>query len=948
MNSLNNIKSLESFLECYKGGISKEEGLALSRYASEVQDGSIVEIGSYRGKSAIALAWGLEPQCNTQIYCIDPHASFVGIYGGKFGPNDRADFYKVMLDTAAYKHVALINLPSHQVARGWDEAIDFIFIDGDHSYDGVKRDVEAWKKLVKRGGILALDDATDQEIGPYKVIDEILKEKDYEHIDTVGKIVFLRRVGQLHHQRLAFRNKQMNFLIACEEVVSSGGMLRFERLGRELKKFGHTLTFLSLSNNLTPHFKSDHEIIGTEDAKARQWDFTMLPGAGFSDETIASLHKISGKSYGIKVQWVLNDTSLKERFLHANKSFSPDIVIFNNPTWKPGSYTEFSAKRFHHIYGAVDSFNFFPKARHVDGPDWIVGGLANKNPQPLIEAIRLLPEQFRLRLYGASNFDLRPHEDLISSGRLELLGKIEPEDLLAFYHSIHCVVHTELYAGWSNLVAEAMACGLPVICTEHGTNPIADENNSIILKKLNPQSIADSLLLIKQDANLCEKLSIQARQSAMQWNWSDYAKNFTSVLYDDGFSHYNFCPEHGLFGKWPLDTRISDLNFILKSKFMKGASILDLGAAEGLLAKCFKNSGAEIIHGFELDPDRVDFANLYVGDGKNIVFRKGNLGDWDKFESENGDHLLPRYDIVLYLGLHHHLPEDQRVHTLKQALKRTKSIFLIRTPETLFSHDNIDLIIHDAGFTQLKSKPSHGQYTNLGGFRIYKRMVSPSKKGKKHFVSYPKSGRTWLRFVLSRLNLLEQIHFHHDGFEFNDGSCPPHNFSFDDRMENYSVDDQIVYLDRDPRDIMVSLFHQVTGRFKDIFCYEKDISDFIRDPYFGASNLHYFQQMWEELTLSRNIISISYEECHRDLESVLRNILDFYELPYDQIELTKAVGAAKFENMKKLEDSDQFSEPWLRQRNNSNKVRKGKIGGFKNELSKRDIHYLKEIFNITE
>jgi cephalosporin hydroxylase len=39
-----------------------------------------------------------------------------------------------------------------------DRAVDFLFIDGDHRYEGVKRDFELWSPLVRPGGLIALHD----------------------------------------------------------------------------------------------------------------------------------------------------------------------------------------------------------------------------------------------------------------------------------------------------------------------------------------------------------------------------------------------------------------------------------------------------------------------------------------------------------------------------------------------------------------------------------------------------------------------------------------------------------------------------------------------------------------------------------------------------------------------------------------------------------------------
>jgi hypothetical protein len=216
---------------------------------------------------------------------------------------------------------------------------------------------------------------------------------------------------------------------------------------------------------------------------------------------------------------------------------------------------------------------------------------------------------------------------------------------------------------------------------------------------------------------------------------------------------------------------------------------------------------------------------------------------------------------------------------------------------------------------------------------------------KRELISYPKSGRTWLRYMLVHVGHASNIRFHHDGFEFNDGKKPPLNFDARLRLARYGVADRVVYLERDPRDVMVSLFYQVTGRFRDFFNYRGTISEFIRDPYFGAHSLRTFREMWSEIVSAREFLKITYKQMHDDRSLILKETLRYFEIPAREDEIQSAVKASTFERMRAVEEAGAFREAWLRKRNGAAKVRRGIVGGFRSELSSEDIEYLDRVFD---
>lgn len=451
----------------------------------------------------------------------------------------------------------------------------------------------------------------------------------------------------------------------------------------------------------------------------------MIPGAGFPVETIEKFSVLCSDNFGVRVQHILNDQSRRDSFLQVNRSFKPHIVVFNNLHWPAGSFTDFMADRFHVLLGGVDSSVFSPipyRSHPLSKDKWIIGGQARKNPVPIIESLQFLPSSVSLRFFGNDSFSLsQKYKTLVEDGRLVLLGPVRSDqELLDFYHSVDCIVMTETFAGWANLVAEAMASGVPVVCTPHGTSAFAfNHKTALIVENPSPELIANEILRLIDDPILCANLTKEARKVVEGFSWYSYVKDLLKIIVHDGVQHYVFSPDDDLWGKWPLSERLHGLAPLLD--VTAGRSVIDFGAAEGLIAREFLKNGAGKLIGFELDMHRVEKAIKICCHWDACEFYAADLSDWTTFCRVYAEKII-RYDIVLYLGIHHHLPVENRQHILANICDLASNYIAIRTPEKFYESDGIDSLLQEKGFVRFKAVSGQRTDSNdLGVVRIYER-----------------------------------------------------------------------------------------------------------------------------------------------------------------------------------------------------------------------------------
>jgi Sulfotransferase domain len=234
-------------------------------------------------------------------------------------------------------------------------------------------------------------------------------------------------------------------------------------------------------------------------------------------------------------------------------------------------------------------------------------------------------------------------------------------------------------------------------------------------------------------------------------------------------------------------------------------------------------------------------------------------------------------------------------------------------------------------------------------------------------VSFGKSGRTWLRVMLSRVyqvrhGLAQRHLLAFDNLHNKISAIPRIFFTHDNYLKDFTKqgehkvqyrDKKVILMVRDPADVAVSQYFQwkfrMTSRKKKINNYPADgqdvpLYDFVMMPQCGLPKIIDFMNGWgRQLDSIKDLMVIRYEDLRADPQEMLRRVLEFIGTPATAGELREAVAFASIENMRQLEQKRVF---WLagrrmlaKDRSNPNtyKVRRAKVGGYRDDFTPEQL-----------
>jgi MMP 1-O-methyltransferase len=177
------------------GWLSDDEGELLFNLAKRCTGrGSIVEVGSWKGKSTIWLGKGSVAGNKVKVWAVDPHTGSAE-HHELFGKVWTFDQFRENIAGAGLEGIVFpLVVSSQEAALRSIDPVELIFIDGSHDYDAVKSDFEAWFPRVVEGGTMAFHDSTYGE-GPRRVVEENLyRSRSFRLVRLTGSITHAQKV----------------------------------------------------------------------------------------------------------------------------------------------------------------------------------------------------------------------------------------------------------------------------------------------------------------------------------------------------------------------------------------------------------------------------------------------------------------------------------------------------------------------------------------------------------------------------------------------------------------------------------------------------------------------------------------------------------------------------------------------------------------------------------
>jgi len=227
-------------VEDVEGWLSEAQARLLFERARELPPGArAVEIGSYRGRSAIVLALGAGPEVG--IVAVDPHA------GNDRGPReihgvrergdaDNRAFAANLERAGVSERVEHVRLPSAEALASVGGPIDLLYVDGAHRYAPARDDIRDWGARVGGRGALLIHDSFSSVGVTLALLRLLAASPRFEYLGRTGSLAEYRRRdvhGRARARSFAAQLAELPWF-ARNLAIKVGLVLRLPLVGRLL------------------------------------------------------------------------------------------------------------------------------------------------------------------------------------------------------------------------------------------------------------------------------------------------------------------------------------------------------------------------------------------------------------------------------------------------------------------------------------------------------------------------------------------------------------------------------------------------------------------------------------------------------------------------------------------------------------------------------------------
>ncbi len=166
-----------------------------------------------------------------------------------------------------------------------------------------------------------------------------------------------------------------------------------------------------------------------------------------------------------------------------------------------------------------------------------VGRLAIAKDYPtLLKAFQIVSKSTKAKLIILGSGD--EHRKLVEFARkLKISGKVYflglQENPYKFMTNASVFVLSSKQEGFSTVIVEAMACGLPVVSTDCKSGPneiITNMKNGLLVKEGDPQMVADAIIRVLRDDNLRKKFSQNGKERAKDFTAQRKTKEYENIF----------------------------------------------------------------------------------------------------------------------------------------------------------------------------------------------------------------------------------------------------------------------------------------------------------------------------------------------------------------------------------------------------------------------------------